>query len=238
MATSRGNDPTSIAGEIVEAFNRGDWERLKARVTSDVVYEETGTGRRIEGADAYIQLCMGWKETFADVAGTVRSTAASGTTVALEISGRVLTPVRWWVPGARFLDRQTRPCAGHDVVHRRARSGPRDPPPSRSHDPPAGARCVSRAGTQMSLTSELKASVLLAEALGACRAMQDGSCECSELQYASVPSSVNSPEPDPVIRLSRVVPATSAVPSAVAKRPVPPESPARSRTSPLHRSDP
>ena len=86
MATKQGNDPTSIAGDIVEAFNRGDWERLRDRVTSDVVYEETGTGRRIEGADAYVKLCMGWKETFADVAGTVRSTAASGNTVALEIT--------------------------------------------------------------------------------------------------------------------------------------------------------
>jgi steroid delta-isomerase-like uncharacterized protein len=86
MGTKQADDPTGVAREIVEAFNRADWERLKARVTSDVIYEETGTGRRIEGADAYVQLCIGWKETFADVAGTVRTTAASGDTVAMEIT--------------------------------------------------------------------------------------------------------------------------------------------------------
>lgn len=86
MPTKQKNDATAIARGIVDAFNRGDWERLKAQVHPDLVYEETGTGRRIQGADAYVQLCMGWKETFADVEGRVRSTAASDNTVALELT--------------------------------------------------------------------------------------------------------------------------------------------------------
>jgi steroid delta-isomerase-like uncharacterized protein len=86
MASKQRDNATKLATDIVEAFNEGDWERLKARVAPDVVYEETGTGRRIEGADAYVELCMGWRQTFADVKGTIHNTAASGGTVAQEIT--------------------------------------------------------------------------------------------------------------------------------------------------------
>ena len=86
MATKQGKDATKVAGEIVEAFNRGDWDRLRASVANDLVYEETGTGRRIQGVEAYVQLCQGWRQAFADVTGTVHRTVGSGDTVAQEIT--------------------------------------------------------------------------------------------------------------------------------------------------------
>ncbi len=83
MASS---DPTAIAGELIDAFNQSDWARFKALLAPDVHYEETGTQRRIQGADAYVQLCQGWKNALPDVTGTIRNTVASNNTVVQEIT--------------------------------------------------------------------------------------------------------------------------------------------------------
>ena len=45
-----------VAGELVAAFNAADWPRFRATLGDDLVYEEAGTGRRVEGGDAYLQL--------------------------------------------------------------------------------------------------------------------------------------------------------------------------------------
>jgi steroid delta-isomerase-like uncharacterized protein len=86
MASRAEKDPTKVAESLIDAFNRGDWDNLRSIVAENIVYQETGTGRRIQGVDAYLQLCQGWKQTFADVAGTVHSTVASGDTVAQELT--------------------------------------------------------------------------------------------------------------------------------------------------------
>lgn len=75
----------ATARALIEAFNAGDWDGFRATLAQDVVYEESGTGRRVEGADAYIDLCRGWREGFPDARGTVRWAAASDDTVALEM---------------------------------------------------------------------------------------------------------------------------------------------------------
>jgi steroid delta-isomerase-like uncharacterized protein len=91
-------DPVRAAEELVEAFNAADWERVRERLASDAVYAETGTGRRVEGADAYVELLQGWKEAFPDVRGTVRNAVGTHSTAAQEIlwegthSGPLQTP--------------------------------------------------------------------------------------------------------------------------------------------------
>jgi ketosteroid isomerase-like protein len=55
-------DLTQVAADLIDAFNEADWERFRAVLSPDAVYAETGTGRRVEGADAYVQLCQGWKD--------------------------------------------------------------------------------------------------------------------------------------------------------------------------------
>jgi steroid delta-isomerase-like uncharacterized protein len=91
-------DTTAVATELVEAFNVGNWERLRATLHPDVVYEETGTQRRVDGADEYVRLCQGWKESLPDVRGTIQTTVASAQSVAQEIlwqgthSGPLTTP--------------------------------------------------------------------------------------------------------------------------------------------------
>jgi predicted ester cyclase len=80
-----GVDPVRAAEELVEAFNAADWDRIRGRPASDAVYAETGTGRRVEGADAYVELVQGWKVALPDVRGTIRAAIVGGDTVAQEI---------------------------------------------------------------------------------------------------------------------------------------------------------
>ena len=74
-----------IAREQIDAFNTGDWERLRAGLASDSRYDELGTQRKIEGPDKIVELFKGWKQAFPDAAGTVRSAFASGDTAVLEV---------------------------------------------------------------------------------------------------------------------------------------------------------
>ena len=103
-------DPAIVGRELVEAFNAGDWERFRATLNPAVVYEESGTGRRVEGADAYIQLCQGWREGFPDASGTVGWVAASAETVALEVvwtgthTGPLASPAGTMPPSQRRID--------------------------------------------------------------------------------------------------------------------------------------
>ena len=80
-----GVDLTQASADLIDAFNEADWERFRAVLSPDTVYTETGTGRRVEGADAYVALCQGWKVALPDVRGTIRGAIATEDQVAQEI---------------------------------------------------------------------------------------------------------------------------------------------------------
>jgi steroid delta-isomerase-like uncharacterized protein len=75
-----------VARQEVETFSQGDWERYKEIHTPDAVYDEVGTGRRVEGIDEIIEINRSWREAFPDAKGTVGKASASGDTVTLEIT--------------------------------------------------------------------------------------------------------------------------------------------------------
>ena len=75
-----------IAREQVDAFNSGDWERVRAGLASDSRYDELGTERKIEGPEKIVELFKAWKTAFPDGAGTVTSVVSSANTVALEVT--------------------------------------------------------------------------------------------------------------------------------------------------------
>jgi steroid delta-isomerase-like uncharacterized protein len=75
-----------IARDQIDAFNEGDWEQLRAMLTSDARYHEFGTERKAEGPEEIIELFKGWKTAFPDAAGTVTSVFASGDKAALELT--------------------------------------------------------------------------------------------------------------------------------------------------------
>ena len=75
-----------IAREQVEAFNSGDWERVRAGLASGALYDELGTQRKVGDPEKIVELFKGWKQAFPDVAGTVTSAFASGDTAVLEVT--------------------------------------------------------------------------------------------------------------------------------------------------------
>jgi steroid delta-isomerase-like uncharacterized protein len=78
-------DLTRAAADVIDAFNRADWERFERYLAPDVSYYETGTGRRVEGADAYLAVCREWRDAMPDVVGAVRRVLAAEDTAALEL---------------------------------------------------------------------------------------------------------------------------------------------------------
>jgi steroid delta-isomerase-like uncharacterized protein len=79
-------DLIRVARENIDAFSAGDWQRFRATMTPDIVYNELATQRRVEGPDAYLQLARGWKEAFPDGRGAVTNAFVSANTVTLEIT--------------------------------------------------------------------------------------------------------------------------------------------------------
>jgi steroid delta-isomerase-like uncharacterized protein len=79
-------DVIRAARGIVDAFNASDWERCKAAMTSDSVYDEVATSRTLRGVDEVIPVWQGWKEAMPDVKGTVTNACATGNTVVLEVT--------------------------------------------------------------------------------------------------------------------------------------------------------
>lgn len=79
-------DVIRAARGIVDAFNASDWERCKAAMTSDSVYDEVATSRTLRGVGEVIPVWQGWKEAMPDVKGTVTNACATGNTVVLEVT--------------------------------------------------------------------------------------------------------------------------------------------------------
>jgi steroid delta-isomerase-like uncharacterized protein len=79
-------DLIAVAREDLEAFNTGDWDRMRKVITPDSVYVEPATGRRIEGADAIIEANEGWKAAFPDARGTITAEFACDDRVVVEVT--------------------------------------------------------------------------------------------------------------------------------------------------------
>jgi steroid delta-isomerase-like uncharacterized protein len=86
MASTQTADLTQVAAAFIKAFDAGDWQQFRAPLSSDVAYEETGTGRRTKDAEEYVQLVQGWKQAFPDAMGNIRQAISSGNTVVQEIT--------------------------------------------------------------------------------------------------------------------------------------------------------
>jgi steroid delta-isomerase-like uncharacterized protein len=81
-----GIDKVHLAKEGIDAFSAGDWERFKAPLSSDAVYEELATQRKVQGPDEIVEASKGWKEAFPDAKGTITKVTEGSDTVVLEIT--------------------------------------------------------------------------------------------------------------------------------------------------------
>ena len=79
-------DLINAARGIVDAFNQDDWERVRAPLTPNSVYNELGTQRSLKGPNEIAEGFQGWKQAMPDAKGTITNSFASGNTVTLEIT--------------------------------------------------------------------------------------------------------------------------------------------------------
>lgn len=79
-------DLIRLARENVEAWNAGDWQRLKAALAPDVVYDEVGSQRRMQGADQFVRAYQGWKKAVPDGKGKITNSVAADNTVVIEVT--------------------------------------------------------------------------------------------------------------------------------------------------------
>lgn len=78
--------PLQAAKAPVEAYNDKNWLRLRSVVTSDFVYEEVPTQRRLEGPDAVIACWQAWAKAFPDSRATFDEEFVSEGVVVLEVT--------------------------------------------------------------------------------------------------------------------------------------------------------
>ena len=66
------------------AYNEKNWDKVKASITPDFVYDEVATRRKVQGAGEVIAVWQGWAQAFPDSKATIHSALVSGNTVVLE----------------------------------------------------------------------------------------------------------------------------------------------------------
>ncbi|MDN5918710.1 MAG: ester cyclase [Pseudonocardia sp.] len=89
----------------IEGFGRDGWEDTVRELTSpEVIYEEIGTGRRLEGIEPVLDGMRVWKAAFPDITGEVLRLVSGGDSTALEIlwrgthTGPLATPLAGAIP--------------------------------------------------------------------------------------------------------------------------------------------
>ncbi len=79
------SDAVRVGEAFLNGFSNGDWAAVRAAVADDSVYEEYGTQRRIQGADAVMDVYKAWKTAMPDVRGSIQKVATSGDSAIFEV---------------------------------------------------------------------------------------------------------------------------------------------------------
>ena len=91
-----------VAKAPTVAYNKKDWNEIRATMAPGFVYDEVATQRRGEGADQAIELWQGWAKAFPDSTGTFGNAFVGGGKVVLEITwtGKNTGPLQ--IPGGEI----------------------------------------------------------------------------------------------------------------------------------------
>ncbi|HEY8257718.1 MAG TPA: ester cyclase [Gemmatimonadales bacterium] len=68
------------------AYNEKNWNAVRDCITTDIVYDEVATGRRVQGVDQVLGVWQGWAKAIPDSRCTFNSAIATGNTVVLELT--------------------------------------------------------------------------------------------------------------------------------------------------------
>jgi steroid delta-isomerase-like uncharacterized protein len=107
------------------AYNQKDWNAVRSNITRDFIYDEVGTGRKVQGADQTIALFQGWAEAIPDSKATFDNVVASGNTVLLEVTwrgthtGPLQTPKGSFPPTGKKIE--LRACAVVELLNGKAK---------------------------------------------------------------------------------------------------------------------
>jgi len=71
-------DIRQVAQDWLQAQSTGDYTRMGATLADDVIYDELGTQRRVQGRQALVDLQQAWRRSFPDVKGTIQNLFVSG----------------------------------------------------------------------------------------------------------------------------------------------------------------
>jgi len=91
-------------------YGRKDWKALQESITSEFVYDEVGTGRKVSGQDKVLTLWRGWATALPDSTPTIHGSFVSGNTVIIELTwtgthkGPLETPKGTIPPTGKHID--------------------------------------------------------------------------------------------------------------------------------------
>lgn len=77
-----------LTRESIDAYSRADWPAVRALTGSGYVYDETGSGRHVEGPDEYVAALKSWKQAFPDSAGEITRVMVDGDISVAEVVWR------------------------------------------------------------------------------------------------------------------------------------------------------
>jgi steroid delta-isomerase-like uncharacterized protein len=77
-----------VAKASVNAYNEKNWEKVRASLTPDCLYDEVATDRRANSADDTIALWQGWAKAMPDSKATFENQFVMDNTVVLELTWR------------------------------------------------------------------------------------------------------------------------------------------------------
>ena len=80
--------PIDVAKAPILAYNKKDWEGVRAAITPGFALDEVGTQRKIRGVNDVIAAFQGWAKALPDSKATFKSALKSGNTVVLELTWR------------------------------------------------------------------------------------------------------------------------------------------------------
>jgi steroid delta-isomerase-like uncharacterized protein len=107
------------------AFNEKNWDAVRASITSDSVYDEVATNRKVQGVEQIIPLWQGWATAFPDAKCTFHRALPSDSTVVLELTwqgthkGPLQTPKGAIGPTGKSID--IRACVVTEIAGDKAK---------------------------------------------------------------------------------------------------------------------
>jgi steroid delta-isomerase-like uncharacterized protein len=88
MAQPEMRSIVDVAKASVNAYNEKNWEKVRATLTPDCVYEEIATNRKAHGVNDTIALWQGWAKAMPDSKATFDNQIVKDNMVVLEITWR------------------------------------------------------------------------------------------------------------------------------------------------------